>query len=74
MCNEEKAQNSVLETLTISSQNMKKRFSFSIREQRRNRGRRENKRLPKKLREENVGKRGKRSSKMKANKHLLNMF
>ena len=54
MCNEEKAQNSVLETLTISSQNMKKRFSFSIREQRRNRGRRENKRLPKKLREENM--------------------
>ena len=54
MCNEEKAQNSVLEMLTISSQNMKKRFSFSIREQRRNRGRRENKRLPKKLREENM--------------------
>lgn len=54
MCNEEKAQNSVLETLTISSQNMKKRFSFSTREQRRNRGRRKNKRLPKKLREENM--------------------
>lgn len=40
--------------LTISSQNMKKRFSFSVREQRRNRGRRKNKRLPEKLREEKM--------------------